>query len=426
MNITALHTADWHLKNDMISECRKVLEFLVEKAKLAQPDVIEIDGDIFDSGAVKLDSPAAKLAFEIVHDLADIAPVAILIGTPSHDGTAADGSLSLIRAKHNVWVSSRPEQIALVDRNGVTGLVAMDEVLSNMHVRPLALLSRIPQPTKQWFEQNVADIKATDHAIADQMKAIFTNFGAVADDFKRTPHILGGHWNTTGSLISKTQTLTGQDIEIPPDYMYLANADVICLGHIHKRQRIEQNIYYCGSTYRKTWGELDEKGFYFHHIDRHLQVTSEFIETPTRKLTPAGDDFTKKPIEDLETVLFAQDKSEIAGAEVRTEIKVYDDEAGHVDKKKLEAFYLGAGAVSADIRIIRVPRETIRSERILKITTLPKKIKELRDMRGEEITEGELDKARMLESMTPDAIVQQVSAAIPNAQTTETLVRHAA
>ena len=241
----------------MIEEAEKCLNFLVETADAEAVDLMIIAGDIFDSGDVKLDSKAAKLVIRTFNRLADIAPVAVILGTPSHDGTAAE-ILSFVRGKYPIHVATRPEQIflqtlAFVDIEAAVKYGGCD-----------AVISLVPAPTKQYFQGN-GDIKQGDAEIAAAMSQIFAGMGATAAGFG-VPHILVGHWQTAGSLISETQVLTGVDIEISPDMMALSNADLILLGHIHLKQQIKKNIFYSGSLFANNWGEVNDHGFWIHEI----------------------------------------------------------------------------------------------------------------------------------------------------------------
>lgn len=253
-----LHTADWHVQDSTIEEATKCLDFLVETAEQESPDVIIHAGDTFNSGDVKLDSKAAKLIIRTFNRLADIAPVAVILGTPSHDGTAAE-ILSFVRGKYPIHVAVRPEQIFL--SKGI-GFADIEDAAKYGGCD--AVISLMPAPTKQFF-QGSGDIKQGDAEIAAAMSQIFAGFGATAAGFP-VPHILAGHWNTTGSLISETQVLTGVDIEISPDMMALSNADLILLGHIHLKQQLKNNIFYSGSLFSNNWGECSDKGFFLHEI----------------------------------------------------------------------------------------------------------------------------------------------------------------
>jgi exonuclease SbcD len=393
-----LHTCDWHLRDADIFEAEKCLNFLIETAKTDAVDLVVVAGDTFDSQDVKLDSKAAKLAVKTFSALADICPVAVIIGTPSHDGMAAE-ILRYIRGTYDVYVATSPVQVLL--ENGHFGPCERNEKWGQ---DPDAVLTLIPAPTKQFFQTN-SDIKTADQEIAQAMSALFAGFGATASQLQ-APHVLVGHWNVTGSLISETQTLTGIDIEISPDQMNLAGACVNMLGHIHKSQQIKDNVFYAGSLFPQNWGELDDKGFYIMDIEGRELKDFRFVKTPCRKLIRIQDDLTEKTKED--SAAFTAD---VSGASIRYDITVFQDEAGEIDKDVIRREFLYRGALDVDIRINRIPRENIRADAVLKAETLRDKIVAMAALREERISDSIQIKADRLENMEPDELVAMVGGA---------------
>jgi len=406
-----LHLADIHARDKDIAEIERCLHHIVATAYKEKPDLIINAGDTFDSAGIKADSKSAKLIFRIFKDLADIAPVAVLIGTPSHDGQTAE-TLKYIKARYPVWVSTRPEQLYLAEGD----LNADPSELRAPAQAPVeAAISMIPAPTKQFFNAN-SDIKGSDAEIAVEMSKMFAGFAAQAEAYK-CPHILCGHWNTTGSLISETQTLTGVDIEISTEQMALANANLVCLGHIHKSQQLKGNVFYSGSIYRNNWGEMDDKGFYIHEIgqippDNNYHLTeSRVIITPTRKLIKLDADLTEDcAFEELDSTLYSESADDLKDSHLRIELKVYQDEAQKVDTERIKNFFISGGAKEVDVKLVRVPRENVRSKNILKLTTLREKLVEQASLKKETVPESILAKADLLEAETSEKIITSVAA----------------
>lgn len=378
-----LHFSDLHLRDKDIEEAEKCLDVLAETAEREDVDLIVNAGDTFDSRDIKLDSRAAKLAVKTFNRLADICPVCVVIGTPSHDGNAAE-ILSYVRGLHPIHVASIPQQITVKLRDAVKLVVTM-----------------MPQPTKQYF-QGTGEIQKTDADIANAMSALFAGFGVSASNIFG-PHILIGHWNTTGAYISDTQILTGVDIEIAPDQMMLANPAIVMLGHIHKQQKIGSRVYYAGSLYANNWGETDDKGFYIHEIAQ--DITSRFIKGPSRKLVRQYLDKTAGEEEDR----FCFSSTEIDGAYVRLDVTVWQDEAGIIDKENLSRGLKALGAIDVDIRINRVPRQNVRSAAVLKAETLAEKIMAMAELRGETVPETILEKAESLEITKEEHLIEYVT-----------------
>ncbi len=400
-----LHTADWHVKDSEIAEVRKCLEHMLEVASETRLDLIVIAGDMTDSQNVKLDSRSARLIFETVTGLAHIAPVVIPIGTRSHDGYAPE-LLRNIRATYPVHITRFPDQLIL---NGSGGFWSGNEDNCRL-AEARALISIVPSVTKQFFQSELG-ITDTDQAIAARVGRIFNGFATNAATCN-VPHILVGHWAIGGAYVSEHQQLIGRDIEMSREQVELANADLVCLGHIHLHQQIGNNIFYSGSIHRNNFGELEEKGFYIHTL-QNGSLDSRFIKTPTRKLIRLDADFTRDPIEKLDEILYTRTPEELHNALVRIELTVFQDEVERIDQDAIKAFLtstMSGGAKSVDIKLIRIPRVNVRSERFFELTALPDKLREQAAIRDEpEPSAGILDKAADLETRNPDAIFEAVS-----------------
>lgn len=395
-----LHFADIHCREKDFEEVKKCCQTIIDTAREERPDVIINAGDSFDSQNIKLDSDPARFIMDFHQQLMEIAPVAVVIGTPSHDGKAAK-ALSYLSGKYNLIVSERPETLYL------TGADLYRKPPSQYKGHD-AIISMIPTPTKQYF-QGVGGIQSTDEQIGSAMSAIFAGFGAVSDQFD-CPHILAGHFQVGGAFISESQQLVGRDIEVSRDQIALANADLVCLGHIHYAQKIGDNIFYSGSVYRKDFGEMERKGFYIHEIGGD----SRFIETPTRRLVKIEADLTNPTpdlnIYDLDAFIYAHPRDTIKGAFVRCQFRLWQDEAAKLNKPEIEKTLLSLGAEAVEFRCSYVPRENVRSARILTLSSLREKIRERAELNKEEAPESVLLKADALESSTRDEVVGHVIA----------------
>ena len=251
-----LHCADLHIRDKNIEEIAACLQFAIDRATAERVDLIVVAGDTFDSRDIKLDSRAAKLAISTVSAFADIAPVAIVTGTPSHDGSAPE-VLRYAKGIYPVHVASNPGQIFL----SIDNLSRQPGI----YAKPTAVLTMIPTPTKQFF--NSGSIAESNDGISQAMNGLFAGFGAQAAQYPDAPHILVGHWEVTGARLPTGQTLTGQDISITTDQMLLANPDIILCGHIHLPQQLGDRTFYAGSLYPLNFGENHEHGFYIHELE---------------------------------------------------------------------------------------------------------------------------------------------------------------
>lgn len=391
-----LHFADTHARDKDIDEIKACLGEIIQVAHDNAPDLIVMAGDTFDSRMVRLDSQAAKLIFNSYQALADIAPMVVVVGTPSHDGMAPE-VLEQIRAQNEIYVADQPEQILLTDDEHFTVAPTIDN--------PRAVISLLPAPTKQFWEQSGQvnqDIDEANAAIANAMGTMMAGFGATSSDYD-CPHILVGHFTVGGAQISETQAMVGRDIEISREQIGYAQADLVALGHIHMAQDwIDEHIFYSGSTSRLSFGELEDKGCYIHSLENGI-LHSEFHITPSQKRLILSPDLTKNG-NSIEDFLVAQKESDLRDAHVRLDIRVFQDEAGDLDEDLIRAIL-----PDVDIHIQRVPRETVRSAKILKVDHLRDKLKAMAELRREEIPAEILAKADHLETMPADELLKMVS-----------------
>lgn len=398
------HIADIHADDNNLDEVKKCCTAIQVRAEEEEPDLIVIAGDVFNSRYVRLDSEACKYIFWTISYMAEIAPVAIVAGTPSHEGHAPETLYFAGNYNHNVYVATSPDQACLKDGR-------LSPLFSNADKDVDAIISFMPTPTKQFFQTELGILESNDQ-VANALSPIFAGFGAKASEYD-CPHILMGHFSVRGAAISDAQVMIGMDIEIGKDQIGLANPDLVCLGHIHKAQFLAPNIYYSGSVFRTDFGEVEDKGFYRHDLTLNTYggytVDSEFIPTPSRKLITVREDFTESDIREIDTTLYSLSPDEIEGSHIRVYLKVYQDEAVHISKEQLEEFYMSAGAESATVNIIHVPRENVRSEQILKLDRLRDKIREMAALKDEEVDESILAKADLLESEPEDSILTQVA-----------------
>jgi DNA repair exonuclease SbcCD nuclease subunit len=180
------------------------------------------------------------------------------------------------------------------------------------------------------------------------------------------------------------------------------------LGHIHYAQQIGGHIFYSGSLFVKDFGEAGEqKGFYLHTLDAANRLQQSIhIATPSRRLYRVQHDF-RDDHNGFRVPLNPEDLQAATGAFVRLELKAYQDEADKIDKDDLRARL--SEARELEIKIIRIPRENVRSEKILKLERLRDKLEEMARLKGETVPESVLSKADTLEALDPSRVLSMVT-----------------
>lgn len=385
------HFADLHSKEKDIEEVAKCAGFIAKRMEEEKPDLIVFAGDASHSRDIRMESRAARLIVETFSRLADVAPVVIVQGTASHDGNVPE-ILSMVHGFHEIHVSSKPEQIYLLRGHFLTEVYQPSDALK---IEPSAVISLLPTPTKEWWSRgNGGSIAQSDMEISSALSAILAGFGGQAAQF-RAPHLFVFHGTARGAKLCNGQNMIGREIEIGFDQIELTRCDRGLFGHIHLPQEVFPGVFYAGSVYAVDIGEAGSAhGFWMHELLDNGEWESVFHVTPTRKVSQVKADMTAEGY-NLEAGLSDVD---FAQASVRVEIKAWQDDAAQIDRAAIEQQFKDRGASEVEIRIIRVPRETVRSANIMKLHSLRDKIKELASTRGEEVAESILEKADTLEA----------------------------
>ena len=401
-----LHSADWHLNDKQLPEISRCIDHMLSQAREIKPDLVCISGDVINSRMLRLDTESTRALLRCVSAFMDIAPVAIVIGTSSHDGRAAL-ALRDCKGRFPILVSDMPEQF-IFHKDGVFDRVGPDTTPSSGDA---FIISQIPQPTKKFMVENDyidhgLSIEESDRLIGLTMTNILGMMGESAERFD-CPHIANGHFQVGGAFISDTQQMIGRDIEISTGQLDMLNADVVCLGHIHKAQALGHNAFYAGSPARMNFGELEDKGFYVHTLiqDEDMGggfVRNLFVKNPAIYMHSAKLDMTSGK-NDLPIDMIVEYMSEGISEDhprwmAKIEVKVWQDEADSIRRDDLSGVMENRGAESSEVSIIRVPRETVRSARVIETDSLRDKLTAMGELRGESVPDSILEKADALES----------------------------
>jgi DNA repair exonuclease SbcCD nuclease subunit len=424
------HFADLHYNEKDHDEIEKCMDALIDNARKERPDVFICSGDITNSQYLGFDTRSAKTIARQFREMSDMAPVAVVCGTFSHDGMIPE-LLKNVSGKHPIHVGKLPEQIYLVGGKWYPFIPTS--------ALPVTLVvSQVPPPTKAYWK-NRQGIEQDNQNISQAMGAIFADFGKRAKKYN-APHILNGHFAMQGSMISETQMLPGGDIAIGKDILTLAGADLYCLGHIHLNQEYDlpggTKAYHSGSIFRKDFGEKGvDKGFYIHSLKSNVRMergpedkktmmveytqvgegfslSSDFIKTPTRHMAQEDFNLIERPwlLDDQETpfiekILVVSKEWCNINAWLKIKITAYMDDVKQINQTKLKRDLLEAGAQYVAIEIDRVRRENSREEKIIKAVGLPEKVKVLADHRSQPMPEGLEEMLEKVETLSVDDLV---------------------
>ena len=171
-------------------------------------------------------------------------------------------------------------------------------------------------------------LEKINEIIQDKLSTIISELASQLDS--SIPAILTSHVTISGATTSSEQSMMlGKDYVLLTSSVSLPIFDYVALGHIHKRQTINDNnpiINYSGSLERIDFGEEnDEKGFYSVEIDENAVSNTrlkkvEFIKVNARKLLTIKVDIDPESIDPTEQVLNEISKHNLEETVVRLTI----------------------------------------------------------------------------------------------------------
>tara|TARA_A100001011_G_scaffold400160_1_gene512845 strand:- start:6164 stop:7210 length:1047 start_codon:yes stop_codon:yes gene_type:complete len=206
--INILFIGDPHIKVDNIPEVEKFIEQSIIIAKEKKPDAIVIGGDLLDTHE-RLFTPALNKAYDLVNNMRLISKTYVLVG--NHDYINNKQFLS-----QNHWMTAMKEW---------KNTVIVDEVIL----------------------EYIKDLKF-----------VFVPY-VYTGSFNEALNTIGNKWKDARCIFAH-QELYGckmeSKISVEGD-RWLSNNPLIVSGHIHSKQKVQENIYYPGTPMQHNFGECD-------------------------------------------------------------------------------------------------------------------------------------------------------------------------
>jgi len=251
--------------------CR-VMDWVADHIIEERCDLVLVAGDFFKDANVFLTRASVEIAACVawLRKLSEAGIQGIAIsGTPSHDAIAAYELLKEMRIP-GVTICTAPDVITF--ENAVS-------------IACLPGLSRSQIASKEEYS------KLAPHEIHQLMTSKITQLVmGLAAECDYTPSILLAHITCVGADKGFEDLLQQQEPVLTKEAIEGSNFDLVCLGHIHRPQKIEGlsvPTFYCGSPERLRFDEeKNHPGFWIHEFDDSGQYQeSRFIDTPARRFT---------------------------------------------------------------------------------------------------------------------------------------------
>ena len=249
-----LHTSDWHIgkrlmDRERLPEQAEALEELVRICDDEQVDVVLIAGDVFDTFMPSAE--AEEVFFRAVKRLAGERRAVVAVAGNHDDGVRLAASASLA-AEEGVYLFGGGRYPAVsARRRGVHPVsIGQNYILLENERGEQVYVNALPYPNEARLKE-----EKTDETYAQKVtRWIAEGETALAEG---TPYVLLTHLFAAGGRTSESE----RDIELGgarlvPLSCFPARA-FTALGHLHKRQRLADNVYYSGSLLAYSFDEAD-------------------------------------------------------------------------------------------------------------------------------------------------------------------------
>jgi DNA repair protein SbcD/Mre11 len=353
-----LHFADLHLGvetyghinpetglSSRLEDFLSALDRLVDYALENRVDLVLFCGDAYKSREPS-QTQQREFAKRIKRLSAGGIPLFLLIGNhdlPNALGRATATEIFDTLSVPGVYLASRPGIYKVQTRSGEVQVVALP------WVRRSALLSKESLPGGRSLDFNQINERlqqALTGIILDQVSGLDP----------AVPAVLAAHvWVMNASTGSEKTMSIGQEHMLLLSSVAHPAFDYVALGHIHKRQVLNETppVIYSGSLERLDFGdEQDEKGFYLINIENEAaggkrKVSFDFQSIGARRFFSLAVKVDQDDLDPTATVLreIEASREKIRDAIVRINISLSGAPAGKLRENEIrnaagEAYYL--------------------------------------------------------------------------------------
>ena len=252
-----LHTSDWHIGKKLINKDRlpeqaEVLDEIIQICEREQIELVLVAGDIFDTYTPSAE--AEELFYEKIKKVAGENRVVLAISGNHDDGVRLSAVAPLSEEQGVYIVGNARLAVSLKNSGRKVKPVRSGKgyaVFEN-EKGERAYIGMLPYPNEARFKEEKSELP-----YIERMQGwIGASMGENTDNL---PSILMAHIFVAGGKVSlgEREIDLGGARAIPVNA--LPNCNYIALGHLHKKQRMGENLYYSGSPLQYAFDETADK-----------------------------------------------------------------------------------------------------------------------------------------------------------------------
>lgn len=241
-----LHTADWHLgaKLEGRDRTEEQAEIINEIAKIAdsyQVNIVVIAGDVFHNSVPT--AAAEDLFFDAITKLSDGGDRLVFVLPGNHDDSLRLGASRPLALKQNIVIASQSVDISKVRQDKKTRIIDAGEgflrVKCGNEECVIAYLPFISSAKCKELAGGDFNYEQSVKVLGDKCAEHFST---------EAFNIFVSHLFVAGGKFGEgDQILVGEALAVSPECLP-KRAHYIALGHLHRTQKIGDNIYYSGSA----------------------------------------------------------------------------------------------------------------------------------------------------------------------------------
>lgn len=245
------HTSDWHVGKKLMGrerndEFRAVLAEITDICAREEVELCLVAGDIFDTYTPSAE--AEEIFYSGVKALSAVCSVLIISG--NHDDYVRLTAAAAFAEEQNVYiVGNNARQISCKKRGKVFPVRAgAGYVVFGNERGEEVYINALPYPNEARFREG-----RSEESFEEKMTR-WIEVGQSGWD-KKTPSVFLSHIFVAGGAVSDSEREIDLGGARAVPLSLLPPCDYIALGHLHKRQKLGKNAYYCGAPMQFTFDE---------------------------------------------------------------------------------------------------------------------------------------------------------------------------
>ncbi|MDE6274877.1 MAG: exonuclease subunit SbcD [Clostridiales bacterium] len=252
--MTVLHTSDWHIGKRLMDRERleEQIEALDEISEICDREGVEVvlvAGDVFDTYLPPAE--AEEVFYCTVKKLAG-EHRAVVVVSGNHDDGVRVAAAAALAEEHGIYIFGNQPTVMRTGSDRPVHVVASGEgyILLENEKGERLYINALPYPNEARFKE-----EKTEETYPEKV-ARWISRGEAGYD-KAAAHIILSHLFVAGGKTSESE----RDIDLGgaravPVRLFPEGA-YVALGHLHKKQKLGESVYYSGSLLQYSFDEAN-------------------------------------------------------------------------------------------------------------------------------------------------------------------------